>query len=858
MKKFISFFIGIVTALSLLVPLASCSVKSAENDKGGDGTGQTTLGEDVEVAEHTVLGAGGYGALFDAAIDPFDEHILAARCDMGSIYNSFDAGESWTRHNINGTILTLRFDPSAEGVIWAGGSGVYKSADHGKTFNLVYPAPNTITSQGNNLENGNYWIFSSSDYEAQYQVWSIGINRNSGGKNVYAAQRVNPYDVTKRKILIHSTDDGVNFKKFAELPYSYNFKLDYDESKDRLIVVTENKIYELDRGGNVVEELDIQVLIHQTGGNVMAFDSYYNAATNKNTFVFSVKKQGEHAATACYKTQDLTDRSSYIDLVPALVSAPLINVAAGVPDREKDYASYEYDEWINGNGYVKHEFDWTICNVSVLNEDIIYLYHEGMVTMHYADGKPYGMERRTLAYLKYDGTSYKWIYGMPHVPTTKEENLTWQDGDSGYCFGFSSSPQNPDAMVTSTITGIFYTPDGKRIYQRHSNLGDPVILKSKSETGTEIDIEVKPCTSTGLDVSVTYKTVTDPFDSNHLLTACTDFGLIQSFDGGKSWTRSLRQWNEDGTSNAYMAYYLRNTCYDLEFDRERKGVVYALWSGKHNMPISPVAHWYDDLGRGAFGISYDGGISWTMKHIVPDDKVIPYRMDIDYNGNERTIYLATECRGFFVSRDTGESFTEMNAGIPYSSAIAGKQSIFANDIVSCSEGIFAITAASASSTKPDPADSAKKVFDRALYKWNQASGKFEEIPLPKDIATVRDIVYSEKYHCLYVAAVGKMLNNYTAIEKTGCGVYKYADSEFTQIFDQTQTVWGVSLDSADRLYATLFNGAVYRFSNGNTTYKLLIDGLFHILKTVSFGPNDDIVYVATYGGGTEKLVLKNK
>ncbi len=825
-------------SLCLVFPLFACKGKKSE---------------DVVVAEHTVIGAGGYGALFDGAIDPFDERTLAARCDMGGVYISHDAGESWFRHNINGTLLTMRFDPSTEGVIWAAGSGIYKSVDHGNTFDLVYPAPSDITSQGNNYENGNYWIFSNSDYEASYQVWGLGINRKSGGKNVYAAQRINPYDVTKRKILIHSTENGVDFHKFAELPYSYNFKLDYDESRDRLIVVTENKIYELDRDGQIAATLDISVFVHHKSGNTMAFDSYYDRETGENTFVFSVAKEGEHAQTACYKTNDLLDASKYVDLVPALASVPLTEVVKNVPERMKNYASYEYDEWIDG--YVKHAFDWTICNVSVQSPDTVYLYHEANLEMHYADGRPYG-DRRTLAYIKADGSGYKWVYGFPHVATNKEQNTSWQDGDSGYCFGFSSSPQNPDALVTSTITGIFYTPDGEKIYQRHSNLVEPVTLVSKSETGVEKNVEVKPCTSTGLDVSCTYETVTDPFDSNHLLTACTDFGLIQSFDGGKSWTRSLRQWNADGTDNAYMAYYLRNTCYDLEFDRERRGVVYALWSGKHNMPISPVAHWYDDLGRGAFGVSYDGGTSWTMKHIVPDDRVIPYRMDVDYVGNRRTIYIATECRGFFVSRDTGETFTEMNAGIPYSNAIPSKPSIFGNEIISCSDGIYAITAAGAATQKPDPLDPTKKVFDRALYKWDNGSEKFVEIPLPKDVATVRDIVYSEKYDCLYIAAIGKMVNNYTAIKKAGGGVYKYANGEFTQIFDETQSVWGVNLDSTDRLYATLFNAAIYRFSDDNTSCKLLIDGLFHILKNVSFGPSDDIIYVSTYGGGTEKLILK--
>ncbi len=52
-------------------------------------------------------------------------------------------------------------------------------------------------------------------------------------------------------------------------------------------------------------------------------------------------------------------------------------------------------------------------------------------------------------------------------------------------------------------------------------------------------------------------------------------------------------------------------------------------------------------------------------------------------------------------------------------------------------------------------------------------------------------------------------------------------------------------------------GAVVRFEENNTTYRVLIDGLFDFLKNISFGATDNVLYVTSWGGGTEKIVLTN-
>ncbi len=790
------------------------------------------------VASRQVLGSGGYGAVFRACIDPYDENCFGFICDMGSLYFSHDAGESFQRHNIHGTLYDLCFDETTEGVVWAVGSGVYKSTDHGKTVHRVFPKEEDTYAEGNNYENVNYWIYArESDYIPQYQLSSIAINRKSKGKNVYVASKVNVMDITKRVIRIYETTDGENFHFYTDVPYSQTIKLDYDEVNDCLIVVLKDKILGINQQKEIEYQLDYSVFIHHVSGNTIAFDSCYDEKNNKNTFVFSYATQEEHMATKCVKTNDLRDTASYIDLTKQLVSMDLKDLIDDSNESEQNMKSYEYYEWINGKKSL-YQFPWTICNISVLSEDVIYLYHEARIPLEN------GINRRTLAYLRYDGTTFQWVFGFPHKGVNTETNLSWQDGDSGYCFGFSSTPQNDKALLFSTIVGIYYTNDCKNVSQLHSKvLERDITLTAKDNENHEVEIKgVMRTTTTGVDVYCTHRVVTDPSDSSHLLMGCTDFGLLQSFDGGNSWLRALRNW-ENGEL-VVMGPDYRNTCYDLEFDKDHPNIVYSIWSSMQAAPYSPNASYLK--AKGAFGISYDGGTSWCFKSIVENNNIIPYRMEIVYQNNQRIIYIACENKGFFVSYDNGESFQEMNDGIEYSYILGDNNPcIFANEIINTNQGLYAIIGAAASSKT-----------HHGFYHYNEELKKFESISLPKNVAAIRDIVYSSKEDCIYLAAITTSLDNSSTLKKAGGGVYRYKNGEFEQILDETISVFGVDLDSTGRLYATTLDGSIYRYNDNNSSYELLISDLFHCLKNISFGSDDSILYVTSWGGGTEKLVLK--
>ncbi|MDE7439759.1 MAG: hypothetical protein K2N23_04555, partial [Clostridia bacterium] len=77
--------------------------------------------------------------LFNPSISPFDENTMVVLPDMGGMYISHNAGVDWTRKNLQGLVLKAYFDPNREGVVYAGGVGLYKSTDNGDTFKLIFP-----------------------------------------------------------------------------------------------------------------------------------------------------------------------------------------------------------------------------------------------------------------------------------------------------------------------------------------------------------------------------------------------------------------------------------------------------------------------------------------------------------------------------------------------------------------------------------------------------------------------------------------------------------------------------------------------------------------------------------------------
>ena len=155
------------------------------------------------------LGMGGFGMLFSPKISPFDSNTMVCLSDMGGLYISHNKGETWDRKELRGAPYTVYFDPNTEGVIYAGGSGLYRSTDNGETFEMIFPREEQLISSINRFEDIQRLLYPNIDYEPSKFVQSVAVE--SGNSNHIAVILYN----NKKGFIYESTDNGQNFSEIA-------------------------------------------------------------------------------------------------------------------------------------------------------------------------------------------------------------------------------------------------------------------------------------------------------------------------------------------------------------------------------------------------------------------------------------------------------------------------------------------------------------------------------------------------------------------------------------------------------------------------------------------------------------------
>ncbi len=94
----------------------------------------------------TVVGPGGGGSQYLPTISPHDSNVVLVGCDMTGAYLTKDGGHSWRMFNLRGTPHLFAFDPVNPKVMYAATIGLWRSRDAGDTWELVHPAPFTVTA----------------------------------------------------------------------------------------------------------------------------------------------------------------------------------------------------------------------------------------------------------------------------------------------------------------------------------------------------------------------------------------------------------------------------------------------------------------------------------------------------------------------------------------------------------------------------------------------------------------------------------------------------------------------------------------------------------------------------------------
>lgn len=733
------------------------------------------------------IGIGGCGCTDTPIISPYDSKTMIVLTDMGGFFVSNNSGETWERKETKGTAHSVTFDKNNKGVIYVGGSGLYKSTDNGKTFEMIFPNPDSIITSMNRYEYGMTYIYSTDSYDTYKPIRNITINPNDSN-NIFIAQ----YDFNNG-VVLESKDGGNSF----DIISTYKNTVDKSFCKmfledDGLIYITIEGIFKYNFTNKITTKLfvpDVQIV-----DIVKAQDNYILVEKTNNTY--------QNYETIKTKVTYTKDFESFTDITEKILNS--INKAI------KDYKNTT--EALDNIKYDELNFKINFSYIDATSLDNIYLTNE-----NYENNDDY-----INCLLNYRNEKVNFIYGYPFKTYNSLENEGWRYLDECYeMYGVTVDSNNKDKILFTTLCGIYYYNNGK-LYQRNTN-----IVEEQNGDKTYV--------TNGMDMQTTYSLKKDPFNVNRQLLLNTDLGLIYSENNGETWTRKF-----DGIKHEWI-----NTVYDLEFDKEKEGVVYSVWSSRHDAPY--VA--YDDEITnvyGGFAISYDSGKTWdsTYSSGLPEH-INPVKISIVYNdkSKERTIYLTSFNLGTYVSYDSGKTFSELNKGIEK----INDTYIFGADIEAKDGKVFMLTARTVINNEEQNG----KVYELK-------NGSWKEVKLNEKTKCPRDIYYHNGI--LYISATACFKYDWTIQDVeyrlVGGGIYTYDGKNVKLIYDETSSIAGVQIDSKGTLYASDIYGNIY-VKNDKYDFKKIYSDYHYISKglTLYEEANKNVLYLATFGGGMLKLEL---
>ncbi|MDE6292994.1 MAG: hypothetical protein K2L88_00025 [Clostridiales bacterium] len=742
----------------------------------------------------TVLGIGGGGAVFTPEISPFNANDMAVSVDMGGVYISHNAGEKWSRKNLDGQVLTAYFDPTRKNAVYAGGSGLYRSLDNGDNFELFFPQKDDLLASLNNGENNMRYLYTRSGLYPTDKVVKDVLVAPKDSNNIFILMFSGSSSGLNGEIY-ETRDNGKTFEKIISYTktkrYSSNIlfelnKLLYRKENNSLYFATSEGVYNYDNVAKAAKK------IYSSADGIV---DIVTVVENGITQFVVVENCSEISGckTRVFHTRDFND----IEDITQQIIADLPRTVT--------------------NGDRQTAYNWSFSYLDATSTENIYLSQAS-----YAEDKSiygYGIE----GILHYDGNGSKWLYGNnPAIDGNSKNQMSlknrgWSDGNyKSYGIAVSKQQGHENTVLYSTITGVYYSPDGKDFYQRYCN-----VVK---------DGNTAYYSTTGLDEQTTYGIVINPFNKDNVFILNTDLGLIRSEDGGNTWQRSI--------GGVPSSIYFNS--YDMVFDPRNEGVAYSLWSNRHDVPYSPA----NEAGKlGAFLYSSDGGISWNSSYStgIPSD-AIPVKMSVVFPNDKNAdavIYVATFNRGFFVSYNSGKTFAQLNNGITPVEYSATSNFILGYDIEAKDGRVFALTARSGY----NGAIQAGEVFELKNNVW-------QKIALQGGVDNPRDIYYSGG--TLYISCTtNRKFTTASEFYNYAGGVYAYKDGQTSLIFDDSISATGVQIDSKGTLFVSDINGNIYRKEATGEYEKIYCK--FHTLSKGIQLNGDNEIYLSTLGGGLLKL-----
>lgn len=753
------------------------------------------------------LGPGGGGSTFIPTFSYASPDIFLVRCDMTGSYLTKDGGLSYHQINVANGASSYAFDPTNANTIYIGSNTLNRSVNRGETWEQIFPLKENITGEEYKGDHAGYRIQTNSKslYNPEYsRVSAIRVDPVKNG-SIYFSMGPQFY---------YTFDNGKNWHKEdidQQIDFIYTNKT---LLKDHVYIFTSESLFVFDKTSQLIQKKDLPKemipAFSFTGGMKINSDHViFYALHHDHTKTI----QGEFGYSEVWLSDDAGN--TWNRAMDSIVT----NEAVGIKPSYSMISCAEFDT------------------------DQVYL-----VCNRYEEKKEDG----TLAYwygaLKTGdaGNSWEWVwkggggsgqYGVKDGVGISNLKDAWVEkafgGEYIRLLDVGVSPFDGDMAIVTDWYRTMKTMDGGKNWTE--------IYSRQQPDGTFI--------SRGMDVTTTYGIHFDPFNSNHIAISYTDIGYHHSFNGGKSWGRSV-----EGVPTEWI-----NTCYWIVFDPEVKNKIWSGWSNLHDFPRGKMTRspQWKEYAKGGVCISVDGGATWQpsvdgMGFNSPTTSIV---IDPKSPPGRRTLYAAVYNKGVFKSTDDGKSWELKNNGI--------EKNKCAFELTLTDNGVLFLTVSATPRHKGG--EKGREYYSGAVYKSTDGAKSWQKLNISDKPLFPNGIDYDQQnpnriylgcWGDIYLSDliggdVARATGGNELIDMDG-GIFMSEDNGETwkSVFDEDQYVYDVTVDPfhQGRIYCCTFNKAAYRSDDHGKTWGKIKGYDFHWGHRIIVDQHDtEKIYITTFG-----------